>query len=184
MSLSSLLDSSSHSSSEGSNRHTCRELIDSWTVTDFSRRVSEVGYRVCCYNSLFRYANTYWVAVSQEMMLMRSARGSALLSVPATLTVRAAHVDDDLQGRLLGCQQGRCLPQLLLAPLDKNKAAMWVNILTKRWMLAQLSPSLSSAVHCVGEIGFHRCTQALLNCAASETRFEGVTFFFEGMRFK
>lgn len=44
-------------------------------------------------------------------------------------------------------------------------------------MLAQLSPSLSSAVHCVGEIGFYRCTQALLNCAASETRFEGVTFF-------
>lgn len=47
--------------------------------------------------------------------------GSALLSMPTTLTIRAAHVDDDLQGRLLGCQQGRCLPQLLLAPLDKNK---------------------------------------------------------------
>lgn len=46
--------------------------------------------------------------------------GSAWLSVATPLTVRAAHVDDDLQGRLLGCQQGRCLPQLLLPPLDKN----------------------------------------------------------------
>lgn len=48
---------------------------------------------------------------------------SALLSVSTTLTVGAAHVDDDLQGHLLGCQQGRGLLQLLLVPLDKNKQA-------------------------------------------------------------
>lgn len=48
--------------------------------------------------------------------------GSTLLSMPSTLTVRAAHVDNDLQGRLLGCQQGRCLPQLLLTLLDMNKS--------------------------------------------------------------
>lgn len=52
-----------------------------------------------------------------------SAWGGTLLSVPATLTVRTAHVDNDLQGRLLGCQQGRRLPQLLSVPLDnKNRS--------------------------------------------------------------
>lgn len=54
------------------------------------------------------------------MLRQSGLQGSALLPAPTTLTVRAAHVDDDLQGHLLGCQQGGRLPQLLFAPLDKE----------------------------------------------------------------
>lgn len=49
-----------------------------------------------------------------------ACRGQRRCPLPTPLTVRAAHVDDDLQGHLLGCQQGGRLPQLLFAPLDKE----------------------------------------------------------------